>query len=429
MSLASTMAALEEFTEDVNSEIVQEQPEDGAFDEPVAGVDFTQDSGEIDATTDDITNAAQGLEDIISLINDAPGDDDAPMEPFVEKAVNHALEDNEMVASTGNPLAKTDDEGKTETKSGAIEKVKAFAAKVWEMLRNFGKRVAAWIRETWAKYTDRIVKNSNAAKQIIEQEKSLASRSGAKITDAGLLAKIATYQNTEVGDVVVAVFEHAQDQGAKASLAITKEARTCVELVANGATGSEDVMERFLKALQSGLGTYKDKATAEQAQAVPKNAAGTDTYLSSPFFAGYRAWTVVPENADKLELWNHGISKIDEVKAAESVDAPDPQEIKAIAEHIAAMGALVATYQANIKQLDDLNKALDAAAAKAKNSKAEDGALKKMNAVIPRVIKGPQVAAYGYAASASTVALQFCQAAINAHKAGEEAKPETAEAA
>jgi hypothetical protein len=132
----------------------------------------------------------------------------------------------------------------------------------------------------------------------------------------------------------------------------------------------------------------------------------------------------VPENADALSHWNHGINKVDEVKPQESVEAPNGEEIKAIATHIVGMGSLVQVYKNNLKTLDDLNRSLDAAASKAKNAKSESAQLKAMQAVVPRIIKGPQVAAYAYAVSASTTALQFCLAAIAAHTATEQEKAE-----
>lgn len=419
MSRAQFFAALEEFTEEVNSEVAPSQPTDGNFDEPTAGVDFPEESSAIDDDIGQITDAAQGLEDIISLIESAPGAADAPLEPFAEKAANVALESNDMVAAAGNPLATTDDKG--HTKQGALDKVKAFAARVWDMLRKFGKKIADWIRGVWAKYTDRIVKNANVAKKIIAQAGSLPSREGAKITDKGLLAKVATFKNAEVGEVVLAVSEHANEQGSKAAEQLTKEARQCIDVVANGSGNADNIMDQFLDVLGKAAGSYKDKATPEQAQAV-KAAAGTETYLSAPFFGGFRAWTTIPENVEAFEHWNHGISKVDEVKPQESISAPNGEEIKAIAEYIVGVGSLVSVYQGNLKRLDELNKALDAAAGKSKATEENQAILKKMQAVVPRIIKGPQVEAYGYATAASTIALQFCLAAIAAHKAPAEEK-------
>lgn len=419
MSLVSIYAALEEFTEEVNAEVANTMPEDGDFGEQTAGVDFPAESDNIDSDVGQITEAAQGLEDIISLIEEAPGEANEPLQPFAEKAANVALESNDLVAAAGNPLATTDDKG--QTKQDAIDKVKAFAQKVWDMLRNFGKRIANWIREIWTKYTDRIVKNANMAKNIIAKASSVSVKSGAKITDKGLLAKIATFKNASVEDVLMAVSEHAKDQGSKASEELTKETRTCIDLVAGGASTADGMMDRFLEALGKAAGTYNSKASPAQAQAV-KAAAGSTTYLSNPFFGGYRAWTTVPDNAEALQFWNHGISKVDEVNPQASVDAPNGDDIKNIAEVVVGMGALIAVYKENLKNLDILNKELDKAAGKAKNAKSESPALKQMQAVVPRIIKGPQVAAYGYAVSASTVALQYCAAALAAH--GGDAAPE-----
>ncbi len=351
MSLVNLMAALEDFEDEVSSAITTEPPTDGAFDQETAGVNFQEESDDVDSDIDSITTSAKGLEDIISLVNEAPGEDDKPIEPFVQKAVNVALESNDMVAAAGKvggDLAPS--AGSGDTKKGVLDKVKDFAAKVWEMLRNFGKRIAGWVREMWAKYTDRIVKNSNQAKKIIEEMKTLATRNGAKITDKGLLAKVSTFKNGEIGEVILAVSEYAAAQAGKDSETATKEARTCIDLVSAGSSNAEGVMERFVKALASAGGSYSEEASLQQAQAIKSNGAGTKTLLSKPFFSGYRAWITVPENADALQYWNHGITKIDEVKAQESIDAPDAQEIKAIAEYIVGMGALVTTYQNNIKQ-------------------------------------------------------------------------------
>lgn len=419
MSLVNTIAALEEFNDEVSAEIVTEPPTDGDFNETTAGINFPEESNDIDQTSADIITSAKGLEEIISMVESSPGADDQPMEPFVEKATNLALE--AIDPALGNPLTAPNG-GAPETKGGAIDKLKAFTAKVWEMLQNFGKRIKAWVLENYARFTDRIVKNTNAAKQIIAQVNGLAEKSGAKITDKALLAKIATAGDAEVGDVVVAVFEHAQAQGTKASVELTKQLNQCINQVAGGGEDASGQLEPFLKALQASASTYKGEASAEQAQAA-KAAEGVKTYVSDPFFAGFRAWTTVPDSAEALQNWNHGISKVDEVKAVESIDAPNGEMIKAIAEHIVSMGALVATYQANVKQLDLLNAELDKAASKAKSATSESPVLKQMQAIVPRMIKGPQVAAYAYSATASTVALQFCQAALTAHSAKEPEAP------
>jgi hypothetical protein len=422
MSFANVIAGLEDFVEEVNSGITATQPTDDAFEGETAGVDFNTDSTNIDEDVEQISTAAKGLEDIISLVEDAPGEADKPLEPFVKKAVNVALESNDLIVAAGNPAS---DE---KTKGGVLDKIKGFAAKVWEMLRNFGKKIAAWVRETWAKFTDRIVKNANAAQKIIAQCSSLADRDGAKIEDKGLLAKVATFKNGEIGEALINVSNHANVQGSKASDKLTKEARECIDLVAGGASTADGMMDRFLAALTEGAGSYEEEASAQQAQVI-KAAAGTKTLLSGPFFGGYRAWVTTPDNAEALQHWNHGITKVDEVKPQESIAAPSGTEIAAIAKYIVELGQLVKIYQSNIKNLDILNKELDKAASKARNAKSESAQLKQMQAVIPRIIKGPQVAAYAYATSASTACLQFCQAAIAAHQQKPaEAKPAAAEA-
>lgn len=432
MNFANMMAALEEFEEEVASDIVPEQPEpeeSGYADTTTDGTNFPEESEGIDEDTDSLVQSAQGLEDIISMIGDAPGEDDKPMEPFVERAANVALESNEVVASAGNPLANTD---QPETKGGALEKIKAFAQKVWDMLRNMGKRVLEWIKQTWAKYTDRVVKNGNMAKKIQEQLKTLQSRANANLTDKSLLSRIATAKGLEVGEAMINAFEHAESQAAREVMEATAQARKAVDLVASGSSSSEGQMGNLLKAIQSTSGTYDEKADARLAGAIPGNSAATEAYVSAPLFGGYRAWLTVPEDEANLAKYNHGISKLEESEQKDSIPAPSPQEIESITDYVIKSQALVQTYQAALKELDALNKALDQAAGKARSAKFgsdESKALKQMQSIIPRFIKGPQVAAYAYVVTASTVSLQYCEAGIRAHLAegddksmGEQAK-------
>lgn len=424
MTFAKTMVGLEEFEDEVASDIVAEQPEDGSYtdDNTESGVSFPEESAGIDEDTDSLIDSAQGLEDIISMIGDAPGEDDKPMEPFVERAANVALESNDVVASSGNPLANT---AQPDTKAGALDKVKEFAMKVWDMLRNMGKRVLEWVKETWAKYTDRVVKNGNMAKKIKEQLKNLQSRGNANLTDKSILSRIATTRGVEVGEAMIHAYEHAEAQAGRNVMAATEQARKAVDLVASGGSSSEGQMANLLKAIQDTVGEYDAKADAKLAGAIPGNSAATDSYVSAPLFGGYRAWLTIPEDVENLSKYNHGISKLEEVEQKDSVPAPSPQEIEAITDYVIKSQMLVQTYQAAMKELDALNKALDQAAGKARSAKFgsdESKALKQMQAIIPRFIKGPQVAAYAYVVTASTVSLQYCEAGIKAHLSEEDDK-------
>ena len=59
MPLAQVFAALEEFTEEVNSEIVAAQPTEDSFAGDTAGVPFTEESSAIDGDVEQIAQAAQ----------------------------------------------------------------------------------------------------------------------------------------------------------------------------------------------------------------------------------------------------------------------------------------------------------------------------------------------------------------------------------
>ncbi len=409
-----TYLALEEFTEEVNATVAAPEPtaDDVDFEGEIDGVPYQEESTAIDTDVDSIVKGAQGLEDIISLVESAPGADEANLEPFVEKSVNLALESNEMVEAAGNPVEGSDDK----TKAGVLGKIKEFAARVWEMLRKFGARISEWVKGTWAKFTDTIVKNAAQADKILASLESLQVAAGAKITDSGLLAKIATPNGLEVGEVMQSVTSHVRAMGGKAAEEITREARVVINAVADGSEKADAVMADFVEILRKAAGEYDEKASPEQASKAGASE-GAEVLVSDPFFGGYRAWIVSPADAADLGKWKHGITKVDEVQATDSIDAPNPDEIKAIALYVKGLGEVVKIFQGAVKNLDDLNKDLDAAAGKAKNSdKADKEKLKAMQAVIPRILKGPQVDAYAYAANASTIALAYCAAGVRAHK-------------
>lgn len=412
--ILQTYLGLEELTEEVSATIAADEPtaDNADFDGEIGGVPYQEESTAINDDIDQIVKSAQGLEDIISVVEDAPGADDAPLEPFVEKSMNLALESNDLVEEAGNPVAGSADK----SKSAVLAKLKDFAARVWKMLREFGKKIADWVRQSWARFTDQIVKNGNTAKKILESLGDLTPNSSAKITDKGLISRIATPNGVKVREVMKAVSSHANAQGGKAAEELTREAKMIINAVADGSEKASAVMNDFFEILRRSAGEYDEKAAAAHIEKIkPKE--GSEVLVTEPFFGGNRAWVAAPASVEDLGAWKHGISKLDEVQAPESIDAPDVGEIKGVAEYVIGLGEIVKLYQSNLKQLDELNKELDKAAGKASNSEKEDRAqLNMMQVVMPRILKGPQVDAYAYAAHASTLALAYCVAGVRAHR-------------
>lgn len=405
------IAALEEFEQEVSSELVAPTPD---VETAVAENEQVLDeSAGIDSDIDALASSGDALESIISLVQDTPIAMNKPLDAFSLRAVKVALESNDILANSGSTALVPAGDGKTEeTKKDFLDKAKDFAKKIWEALASMAGRVLEWIKATWAKVTDRLLKNSNRAKKHLEVISKLNSRSGAKIEDARILKAVANAKGADVGDIVVNVFEHAREMSEKQSIEMARQAGLLVEAVASGKSDSSALVEQFVKLLADGAGKWED-ASSTQAQAT-KSPAGTKVYTSGAFFGGMAAWLCVPENADALHLWNHGLGKLDEPKAINPA-APDVNELEAICKHIATGQDLIRLYQANVKPLDELSKKLKGAISKEKGE-GDKKLVRAMQAVIPRIVKGPQVLAYNYAGTASSIALAYVEAALQAHQ-------------
>lgn len=412
----SIIAALEEFEQKVASELTTEAP---AVDEVIASDEaVTDESSKIDEDVEALASSGDALESIIALVQDTPIAMNKPLDAFSMRAVKVALESNDVIASSGGgALVTTADKG--ETKKDFLDKAKDFAKKIWEALASMAGKVLEWIKATWAKVTDRLVKNTARAKKHLETISSVNSRPGAKIEDARILKAVANAKGEDVGDVILAVFEHAKRQAEKESFEVARQAGLLVEVVASGTSNNEQLVEQFVETLAKAGGTFAAEATAEQAQAI-KAPAGCKVIVSEPFFGGKLAWLHVPENADALHLWNHGLSDVDKPKEINAA-APDVNELKAICEYIAQGQALVKGYQEATKPLDELSKKLKSAISKEKGE-GDKKLVRAMQSVIPRIVKGPQVTAYNYAGTASSIALAYVDAALAAHQKDPNAK-------
>ena len=415
----SIIAALEEFEQEVASELTAETPD---VEQVVAESDsITDESEKIDEDVEALASSGDALESIIALVRDTPIPMNKPLDKFSMRAVKVALESKDVLASAGGgALVTTADKG--ETKKDFLDKAKEFAKKIWEALASMAAKVLEWIKATWAKVTDRLVKNSNRAKKHLETISSINSRSGAKIEDANILKAVANAKGEDVGDVVLAVFEHAKRQSKKESFEVARQAGLLVEAVASGTSNNEQLIEQFVETLAKAGGEWSGEASAEQAQAI-KAPAGCKVLVSDSFFGGKLAWLVVPENADALHLWNHGLSDVDKVKEINDA-APDVNELKAICEYIAQGQSLIKEYQAATKPLDELSQKLKSAISKEKGE-GDKKLVRAMQSVIPRIVKGPQVTAYNYAGTASSIALAYVEAALAAHQKTPDAKSTT----
>lgn len=400
--------ALEEFTEEVTAEV--NEPTEELSLEPMAESD--EQSEAIDEDVESLNASAKALEDIAAMVEEAPGASDEPLEPFVQKAATVALESADLQIGYD----------KKDTKEGFVGKAKAVAAKIIEAILEMGRRIVEWIKGVWARVTDRVTKNAAFAKKLMSKEANYNATPGAKITDKALLAAMAG--GREVGEVMMDVVAHATQQANKGAPALASAAKKLIAQFARAKFQDEREIsyDQITSAITASAGTFAGGPAPAAIRSAVKAGTTAQVLVSEAFFAGYRAWVVAPASGDTLQEWNHGLSKVEDVSPAASVNVPDPQEIRSICEYVVSAGELVAKYRASLKDIESLEGDLKALRAKVKTDLPEAAAkeLRLMSALLPKIIKGPQVAAYNYAATAGSIALRYCASGMKAKAPKEE---------
>lgn len=413
MSVFKLLIGLEEFTEEVNATIAPDVPEvEETQDEQEA---VQQESADIDEDLDSFRDSAQALEDVISLVEEAPGAEDKPMEPFVERAVNVAMEAADL-SSAGAPTAD-----KSETKGQFLAKAKEFAKKIFDMLANIATKIIEWVKGAWANATDRLVKNANKAKSMLTTLKGMNSRPGAEITNEKLLAAVANAEGDDVGNVIQYIFGYTKGQGDKFAPELTNSAIAVIDDAASGKESIDNSLQKLFNVLADGAGQYDADGNDKQKAAV-KAGENTKMLMSEPFFGGQRAWATAPNDVVNIDGWKHGIAVLDEVKPVNKA-APEINELVGICEYLLEGLSLVQTYKAKLGDLDKLQKKLKDCSSKA-SDKSNQEVIKKMQKLVPQIIKGTQVDAYNYAGSASSIVTAYVAASITAHQATDESKKE-----
>ncbi len=413
--LAEIRAGLEDFTDNVDqtvTSVAEPAPSELADVNPEVAAQQT----ELDDGIDELGQAASALEDILALAEDAPGEDDAPIEGFAAKSINSALESADM--------AKLED---GESKKSFAEKGKDFIAKLIKAIMAMAAKLGGMIKQAWAAMTDRLTKNIAWAKQNQSVIASLATDTTKKITDEKVLKAVASVNNEEPGQLLLNAIDFANVQANKGSKELLSEAKKALgEFSRSKFTDErESPLNKLNEVLsKSGSDVYTGEASEAQGRAV--NAPnGSTVFVSDPFFGGLRGWMTIPadDTISGMTVWNHGISKVDEVTVAQSIAAPGSDEMSAICKTVIDAAGLINVYRGQAKELEELERGIKSLQSVANKELPEQAAkdFKTLSTLMPRIIKGPQVAAYNYAVTASSIALRYVSAGITAHKQKEAA--------
>lgn len=412
MSNFKLVAAVEEFIEETAAELTSAQTDPDEIQATDEGI--LDESQNIDQDLEALASSGEAIESIINLVEGAPTQMSAPLDNFTRHAVRVALEANDLIASSGGAVALTEDKGAT--KKDFLDKAKDLAKKIWETLASMAGRILEWIKGIAAKVTDRLTRNANAAKKHLETIGKINSRAGAKIEDQKILNAVANAKGADVGEVVLSVFDFAKQLSEKNSLEAAKQASGLIQAVATGNAAADSAVASLVRTLTDTSAGWA-KGTQDHAAAT-KAGNDVDVVVSPAFFTGAFAYMFVPKAEKDLKSWNHGFSKLEKVRQP-AADAPDVSELKAICEYIINGQQLVRGYQESVKALDKVSADLKAAV-KNDGGKQNQELVRTMQAVVPRIVKGPQVLAFNYAGTASSIALAYVGAALKAHSAPEQ---------
>lgn len=350
------------------------------------------------ALTEGIT-ALEGIYDMVAAMPDIGG----KLSGAILTGMRPALEANDLVARNNSALVPSDGD-----KGGMMSNIKEFIKKAIEALLKLVTGFLDGIKTAWANATDRLVRAANAAKSTKEKLNSVKFQGNASINDEKLMNVIATAGNISVVEAMKNAFMHAQAMGERNTSEMLGNAGVAIRAIASGRAG-DDTMQKLYGNIEGLAGAYSEKGIEVNG----KQANGT-----KPFFGGYRAWASIPASMDQIGEFSHGLEKIDEVGAQGQLNAAGQQECAAICDAVIEAAKMVPEYRKKMAEEDRLVKEIKSASNPSGEGTEETKAqMSKLTKVLPKIVKGPQVAAYSYVGTAAAIGMRYVNASIAAQSA------------
>lgn len=391
----SLQAALEEFHQELDAGISEQ-----TVPEVEVSPEAVEEAQSFDQDFEQFATVAQALEDIVALVEDTPEEDNQPLsEPF-RKAINIALEDLDTSVEQG------------EKKSEVINKMKEKASTMMKAMAEFAARVLQWIKEKWAAATDKVVRAGKRAEAALGRLKTTQLSESNKVT--GPVAKAAVVTEGSFAQAITKVMTHVQNCGDRDAVAITTHVLDAVDAAAAGE--ADKARNSITEALKASAQMYEGEGTAEQA-----NAAGVEGRLlvTGPFLGGYSAWSSAPETAEDANSWKHGLSKLAEPpEGGEEIASLNSQDAAVVCRALMDMASRVGNFRAALGAMDKLAKTVQKQVSAAGRGVEKNGEIadlfSKLNQIIPKAMKGPQVNALNYAGTAANIAAAYVEASLKA---------------
>lgn len=398
-------AALEDIDAEIEIEITEEADEAGLdTGEPgqMSDLDFEESQEESvaeDAGAEELTEALVALEGIDDMIKALPAVN-GKIAASIMSGVKIACEANDLVAANSTALTAGGD--KAEARGNFRDAIN----KILEMLKKMALGFVETVKSLWAQATDKLVRAAKKAEAMKGTIGATKFNGNAAITDEKLGTYFATEGNIGVRQALTNTFDFVQAVGGQVSGNLMNSAGgALVEASSAGASGTGGKIAQLHSAI-TGLGKiYPESVQVENG----------DASASKPFFAGMRAWVKIPTDVESIDKFSHGITKVAEVGSAGNQNAGNQSELNAICDVIINGNKLVQGFRKALNDEIKLAKQVGSISAPADASDETRKTISKLNSVLPKVIKGPQVAAYNYAGTAASIAVRYVEASLKAH--------------
>ena len=435
LSLKDVQFALEEFASDITEAVTTEAPAElEAADAQAA--ELTTQSELIDNDSVQLGNRIDQIGTVMERVENAPGEDDAPLDENVQAGATMALE------ALG--IALEADEG--ETKETLLAKLRRWVAAAIEMARNFGRRVLAFAKTVYAFATDRSFRNKRRAERALarmnDKDFNLKSKkAGDRTTSATFQDHVSKSARRIVNNAAGVSVQTALDnltkflsEGARAgtkrdALDIAGSMRTIGKDPSTVDAEATKVLAALERMTDAG---HKASSKGEHRKAVQ---AGEEVivYTSAPFFGGFRSWVKMPKHVNGLQYWGHGLSKVDEIASRDRYELASVDELHAMARGCKDLCEVVDGYKKHLSDFNEvesmLSKRADATAGSAKDDVKSTSHVRQvvgaLQSIVPRAIKGPNVAALQYAAEQGSALMSYIEASLNAYEEQSGAKKPT----
>lgn len=391
---------------DVETTIDEEAPVDlgvaGGDADLAGGADELAESNAESADADELVEGVTALEGIYDMVAAMP-DIGGKLSGAILTGMRPALEANDLVARNNSALVPSDGD-----KQGMLSNIKEFLKKAIEALVKLVMSFIDGIKAAWANATDRLVRASNAAKQAKAKLGSVKFQANASISDEKLMNAIATAGNISVTEAMTNAFSHAQAMGERGTSEMLGNAGVAIRAIASG-SAQEDTMQKLYGNIEGLAGYYPEKGIEVKG----KQANGT-----KPFFGGYRAWASLPASMEDIGEFSHGLEKVDEVGAQGQLNAASQQECGSICDAIIKAAQMVPQYRRKLAEEEKLAGEIKSAAnVSGEGTEEAKAMMTKLTKLLPKIVKGPQVAAYSYAGTAAAIGIRYVSASIAAQGA------------